>query len=105
MTPKGDIDLVRKKTRLVIRKAERRPRLMSFTSFRHGGFTELGDAELTDAQIRAISRQRSSEVVKGYVKRTQRQIIHCRHQETARDRSEVANEPVRQLSFDLGRKK
>jgi hypothetical protein len=104
MTPKGDNDLVRKKTRLVIRKAELRPRL-GFTSFRHGGFTELGDAELTDAQIRAISRQRSSEVVKGYVKRTQRQIIHCRHQETARNRPEVASEPVRQLSFDLGRKK
>ena len=28
---------------------------LSFTSFRHGGLTELGDSELTDSEIRAIS--------------------------------------------------
>lgn len=48
---------------------------LTFTSFRHGGMTELGDAELTDSQIRALSRHRSAKPLPRYVKMTQRQII------------------------------
>ena len=39
------------------------------TSFRHGGFTEAGDADLTDAQIRAQRGHKSAKVLTKYVKR------------------------------------
>lgn len=51
---RGGLDFVQKKTKQAIRKAGVRGEL-SFTSFRHGGLTELGDADLTDTQIRALS--------------------------------------------------
>jgi hypothetical protein len=70
----GGLDYVKKKTKEVIRAAGLRDEL-SFTSFRHGGLTELGDADLTDTQIRALSRQKSSKVLPRYIKRTQRQIV------------------------------
>jgi hypothetical protein len=73
-TPSGGLDFVKKKTKKVIRAAGLRDEL-SFTSFRHGGLTELGDAELTDTQIRALSRQKSTKVLPRYVKRTRRQIV------------------------------
>jgi hypothetical protein len=73
-TTSGALDFVKKKTKAVIRAAGLRDEL-SFTSFRHGGLTELGDADLTDTQIRALSRQKSSKVLPRYIKRTQRQII------------------------------
>jgi len=47
---------------------------LTFTSFRHGGFTEAGDAELTDRQIMAQSRHTSPKVLGKYVKRTMKQI-------------------------------
>jgi len=58
---------------MIIRAAGLRDEL-TFTSFRHGGFTEAGDAELTDAQIRAQSRHTSAKVLPKYVKATERQI-------------------------------
>jgi hypothetical protein len=73
-TSTGALDFVKKKAKEVIRAAGLRDEL-SFTSFRHGGLTELGDADLTDTQIRALSRQKSSKVLPRYIKRTQRQII------------------------------
>jgi hypothetical protein len=73
-TARGGLDFVKQKTKAVIRAAGLRDEL-SFTSFRHGGLTELGDADLTDAQIRALSRQKSSKVLPRYIKNTQRQII------------------------------
>jgi hypothetical protein len=47
---------------------------LSFTSFRHGGFTETGDAELTDREIMAQGRHKSVKVLPKYVKRTARQV-------------------------------
>jgi hypothetical protein len=47
---------------------------LTFTSFRHGGFTEAGDAELTDTQIRAQGRHKTAKVLPKYVKRTTRQV-------------------------------
>jgi hypothetical protein len=71
----GLIDLTHmsRKVKEVIRAAGLRDEL-TFTSFRHGGFTEAGDAELTDAQIRAQGRHTSSKVLPKYVKRTMRQV-------------------------------
>ena len=70
----GGLDYVKKKTKKVIRAAGLRDELC-FTSFRHGGLTELGDADLTDTQIRALSRQKSTKVLPRYIKRTRRQIV------------------------------
>jgi hypothetical protein len=69
----GDLTLMRHKAKEIILAAGIRPEI-SFTSFRHGGLTELGDADLTDAQIRALSRQKST-VLPRYIKRTEQQII------------------------------
>jgi hypothetical protein len=48
---------------------------LSFTSFRHGGFTEGADSDLTDAELRAAGRHRSSRQLPTYAKRTGKQLI------------------------------
>ena len=68
-----DLTHMSRKVKMIIRAAGLRDEL-TFTSFRHGGFTEAGDAELTDAQIRAQSRHTSAKVLPKYVKATKRQI-------------------------------
>jgi hypothetical protein len=47
---------------------------LTFASFRHGGFTEAGDAELTDREIMAQGRHKSAKVLNHYVKKTERQV-------------------------------
>ena len=44
-----------------------------FMGLRHGGSTEGGDADLTDAQIRALSGHRTSAMTALYTKRTMQQ--------------------------------
>jgi hypothetical protein len=70
-----DVDLTHmsRKVKEVIRAAGLRDEL-SFASFRHGGFTEAGDAELTDRQIMAQGRHKSPKVLGRYVKATMRQV-------------------------------
>ena len=63
-----------RKVKEIIRAAEIRDEL-SFTSFRHGGFTEGGDAELTDREMLAQGRHSTVKVLPKYVKRTTKQII------------------------------
>jgi hypothetical protein len=75
-TTKGDLTYVRQWTKKAVVAAKLRADL-SFTSFRHGGLTELGDSELTDSEIRAISRQQSSKVLPRYIKRAEKQIIQA----------------------------
>jgi hypothetical protein len=99
VTRSGDLTYVRKTNKKTILDAGLRPEL-SFTSFRHGGFTELGDAELTDTEIRALSRQKSSNVVRGYVKRTQRQIIEGTRKRRALRPAAPAQDDGEQLTFD-----
>jgi hypothetical protein len=74
ITQKGDLDYLRKTVKEIIRAAEMRDEL-SFTSFRHGGFTEAADADLTDAQMRALGRHRSARQLSTYAKRTRKQLI------------------------------
>lgn len=64
-----DLTHMSRKVKEIMRAAGLRPEL-TFTSFRHGGFTEAGDAGLTDAQIRAQGRHKSAKVLPKYVKRT-----------------------------------
>ena len=68
-----DFTHMSRKTKEIIRAAGLRDEL-SFTSFRHGGLTETGDAELTDREILAQSRHTTVKVLPKYVKRTTRQI-------------------------------
>jgi hypothetical protein len=68
-----DLTHLSRKVKKVVRAAGLRDEL-SFRSFRHGGFTEAGDAELTDREIMAQGRHRSPKVLPKYVKRTMRQV-------------------------------
>ncbi|MFY9836674.1 MAG: hypothetical protein WAK55_09415, partial [Xanthobacteraceae bacterium] len=68
-----DLTHMSRKVKEIMRAAGLRPEL-TFTSFRHGGFTEAGDAGLTDAQIRAQGRHKSAKVLPKYVKRTMKQV-------------------------------
>lgn len=62
-----------RKIKEVVRAAGLRDEL-TFTSFRHGGFTEAADADLSDAEIRAQGRHKSAKVLPKYAKRTMRQV-------------------------------
>ena len=73
-TKSGDLTYMRHTTKAMV-AAARIPTNLTFTSWRHGGMTELGDADLTDAQIRAISRHKDARTLPRYIKKTQRQII------------------------------
>jgi hypothetical protein len=69
-----DFTHVSRKVKEVIRAAGLRNEL-SFASFRHGGFTETGDAELTDREIMAQGRKATIKTLPKYVKRTTKQIV------------------------------
>jgi hypothetical protein len=71
----GEIDLTHmsRKVKEVIRAAGLRDEL-TFASFRHGGFTEAADADLSDAQMRAQGRHKSAKVLPRYAKRTRKQV-------------------------------
>jgi hypothetical protein len=60
----ADFKHMSRKVKEIIRAAGLRDEL-SFTSFRHGGFTEIGDAELTDREIMAQGRRRRSTRCRG----------------------------------------
>jgi hypothetical protein len=68
-----DLTHMSRKVKDVIRAAGLRDDL-TFTSFRHGGFTEAADSDLTDAEMRAQGRHKSAKVLPTYAKRTMRQV-------------------------------
>src|SRR4029077_18988884 len=68
-----DLTHMSRKLKEIIRAAGLRDEL-TFTSFRHGGFTEGGDAGLTDREIMAQGQHKSPKVLPRYVKPTMRQI-------------------------------
>jgi hypothetical protein len=70
-----DFTHLSRKVKAVIRAAGLRDEL-SFTSFRHGGFTEGGDAELTDREMLAQGRHSTVKVLPKYTKRTTRQVMN-----------------------------
>ena len=72
-TGSGDLALMSRKTKEIIRAAGLREEL-TFTSFRHGGFTEAADSDLTDAEMRAAGRHKSAKVLPTYAKRTMKQV-------------------------------
>jgi hypothetical protein len=68
-----DLTHMSRTVKRIIRAAGLRDEL-TFTSFRHGGFTEAADADLTDAEIRAQGRHKSAKVLPRYAKRTMKQV-------------------------------
>jgi hypothetical protein len=84
----GDLALMSRKTKAIIRAAGVREEL-TFTSFRHGGFTEAADADLSDAEMRAAGRHKSAKLLPTYAKRTMKQVV-----EGARKRR-ATREPLR----------
>jgi hypothetical protein len=74
ITERKDLRYLRTVVKKIVTAAELRSEL-SFTSFRHGGFTEGADSDLTDAELRAAARHRSSHQLPTYAKRTRKQLI------------------------------
>jgi hypothetical protein len=69
-----DLRYLRSVVKKIVASAGLRTEL-SFTSFRHGGFTEGADSDLTDAELRAAARHRSTRQLPTYAKRTRKQLI------------------------------
>lgn len=74
ITARGGLDYLRATIKKIIRAAGLRDEL-SFTSFRHGEFTEGADSDLSDAELRAAGRHRSARQLPTYAKRTRNQLI------------------------------
>ncbi len=74
ITERKDLRYLRSVVKKIIVAAGLRSEL-SFTSFRHGGFTEGADSDLTDAELRAAARHRSTRQLPTYAKRTRKQLI------------------------------
>jgi hypothetical protein len=74
ITERKDLRYLRSVVKKIITAAGLRTEL-SFTSFRHGGFTEGADSDLTDAELRAAARHRSTRQLPTYAKRTRKQLI------------------------------
>lgn len=74
ITERKDLRYLRSVVKDIVAAAGIRNEL-SFTSFRHGGFTEGADSDLTDAELRAAGRHRSARQLPTYAKRTRKQLI------------------------------
>jgi integrase len=62
--------------RRIVREARRRaglPEHVTLTACRHGGMTELGDAEMTEQQVMALSGHKTPDAARLYIKRTDAQ--------------------------------
>ena len=53
----------------------RLPSHVTMDACRHGGMTELGDAEVTEQGIMSLSGHRTPDAARGYVKRTETQRL------------------------------
>ncbi len=84
----ADLTHMSRSVKKIIRAAGLRDEL-TFTSFRHGGFTEGADADLTDAEIRAQGRHKSAKVLPRYAKRSMRQV-----EAGAKKRRALRGEPI-----------
>src|SRR5580765_4043663 len=51
------------------------PSMFTLDACRHGGMTELEEAELTDGQGRALSAHKSQQAYEGYAKRTAKRML------------------------------
>jgi hypothetical protein len=98
ITAKQDLRYLRATVREIILASGLRDEL-SFTSFRHGGFTEGADSDWTDAELRAAGRHRSARQLPTYAKRTRKQLISA----TQKRRAERASARAAPLSRRVDR--
>jgi len=88
----ADLTVMRRKVKQITRASGLRE-VLTFTSFRHGGFTEAADADLTEFEIRAQGRPRSAKVLPRYAKRTMKQVAEgARKRRAARTKGENLSE-------------
>ena len=60
--------------------------LFTLDACRHGGMTELEEAELTDSQGRALSGHKTSQAYRGYAKETMKRALDVEPQRLSKDR-------------------
>lgn len=81
------------------------PDYFTFDACRHGGMTELEEAELTEGQGRALSAHRTSQAYSGYAKRTERRMLSAtrkRHAHRIVDKQVEENETSTSVRNDSG---
>jgi hypothetical protein len=89
-----------------LRKLAALPPTFTLDACRHGGMTELEEAELTDGQGRALSAHKSR-AYEGYAKRTMERALAAtrkRHAHRLANASgtDVQNEPLNRVQNDFG---
>ena len=102
ITERKDLRYLRHVVKKIVLAAGLRKEL-SFTSFRHGGFTEGADSDLTDAELRSVGRHRSSQQLPTYAKRMQKQLIAAakkRREERARTAALASGTPAAHSPID-----
>lgn len=90
-----------------MRKKLKLPTHFTLDACRHGGMTELEEAELTEGQGRALSAHRTSQAYAGYAKRTEKRMLAATrkrfaHRLVEAEQSE-AGAPVRNEAPELVR--
>jgi hypothetical protein len=81
------------------------PSYFTFDACRHGGMTELEEAELTDGQGRALSAHRTQQSYTGYAKRTEKRVLSATrkrhaHRLANETTTSVRNEQLNQVRND-----
>src|SRR6266850_6448832 len=66
-------------------------KLFTLDACRHGGMTELEEAELTDGQGRALSTHRTQQSYEGYAKRTAKRMLSATRKRHAHRLKSVRN--------------
>jgi hypothetical protein len=75
------------------------PSHFTFDACRHGGMTELEEAELTDGQGRALSAHRTQQAYTGYAKRTEKRVLSATRKRHAH---RLANETATDVQNEAG---
>jgi len=76
------------------------PEYFTFDACRHGGMTELEEAELTEGQGRALSAHRTSQAYAGYAKRTEARMLAATRKRHAH---RLANETATSVQNEAGK--
>jgi integrase len=82
-----------------MRKKSGLPNTFTFDACRHGGMTELEEAELTEGQGRALSAHRTSQAYAGYAKRTEARVLAATRKRIAH---RLANETATSVQNEAG---
>jgi integrase len=85
------------------------PETFTFDACRHGGMTELEEAELTEGQGRALSAHRTQQSYAGYAKRTESRMLSATrkrhaHRLANEKATDVQNEQLKNVQNELENK-